>query len=181
MYFLTPSSAHHKYSKYDTSLVEKGDLLKLYNQQIFGDLPDNWVKILIINILYCFFLLTNNLNRVIAKRIHQFQHIHTHTKSIKLTLHIDFFDGQNRDSFDRHIEHTLSYRQRVEASLQVRPVLVFLSSWGVELAPPVHKLLFLLVTYLGVRGQQVNNGPQVLNLNVATYCSSVKALKFGWK
>lgn len=40
-----------------------------------------------------------------------------------------------------------AYLQRVEASLQVRPTPAFLSSRGVELTPPVHELLFLLVMY----------------------------------
>lgn len=42
--------------------------------------------------------------------------------------------------------NTLSYLQRVKASLQVRPVLVFLSGGGVEFTPPVHELLLLSAT-----------------------------------
>lgn len=58
-----------------------------------------------------------------------------------------------------------SYLQRVEASLQVRPVLVFLSGGGVEFTPPVHELLLLSATCL--KGQ-VNKEPEVLNTNGAT-------------
>lgn len=38
------------------------------------------------------------------------------------------------------------YLESIKASLQIRPVLVFLAGGSVELAPPVHELLFLLVT-----------------------------------
>lgn len=81
----------------------------------------------------------------------------TYTQIKTLHSHTGFYVVRT-DNFDFHIKRTLSYLQRVEASLQIRPVLVFLSSRGVEFTPPVRELLFLLATYLEVSGRQVNNG-----------------------
>lgn len=51
--------------------------------------------------------------------------------------------GHNKSVWEGFLD---SYLESIKASLQIRPVLVFLASGSVELAPPVHELLFLLVT-----------------------------------
>lgn len=58
----------------------------------------------------------------------------------------------------------VSYLEGIEASLQVRPVLVFLASGSVELAPPVHELLLLSVTQLQLSARQSKTKVDVLNL-----------------
>lgn len=67
-----------------------------------------------------------------------FQNISTHSAYMSVCLR-----GHNKSVWEGSLD---SYLESIKASLQIRPVLVFLASGSVELAPPVHELLFLLVT-----------------------------------
>lgn len=67
-----------------------------------------------------------------------FQNISMHSAYMSVCLR-----GHNKSVWEGFLD---SYLESIKASLQIRPVLVFLASGSVELAPPVHELLFLLVT-----------------------------------